>query len=91
MIAVDIVVENIKVEASDVVLISDNLAGLPYAVRIAKKTREIVLQNIVFSIVMKIIFMILGICGVLPLWLAVFADVGVMLLAVLNSLRVRGK
>ena len=77
------------VEASDLVLISDNLKALAHAVRIAKKTRKIVMQNIIFSISMKVIFMILGICGVLPLWLAVFADVGVMLLAVLNSFRVR--
>ncbi|MBE5740224.1 MAG: heavy metal translocating P-type ATPase [Clostridiales bacterium] len=79
------------VEASDLVLISDNLCGLAHAVRIAKKTREIVMQNIIFSVVMKAVFMILGLCGVLPLWLAVFADVGVMLLAVLNSFRVRGR
>ncbi len=77
------------VEASDMVLVSDNLKALVEAVKIARKTRSIVLQNIVFSIVMKVAFMVLGAIGVLPLWLAVFADVGVMLLAVLNSFRVR--
>ena len=77
------------VEASDMVLISDDLSALPKAVKIARKTRLIVLQNILFSIVMKAAFMALGAAGVLPLWLAVFADVGVMLLAVLNSFRVR--
>lgn len=77
------------VDASDLVLISDDLSSLPKSVKIAKKTRTIVLQNIVFSIAMKIGFMVLGVLGVLPLWLAVFADVGVMLLAVLNSFRVR--
>ncbi len=77
------------VEASDMVLISDNLSALVKAVKTARKTRRIVLQNVVFSIVMKVAFMALGAAGVLPLWLAVFADVGVMLLAVLNSLRVR--
>ncbi len=77
------------VEASDLVLVSDDLSALPKTVKIAKKTRAIVLQNIVFSIVMKVGFMVLGVLGVLPLWLAVFADVGVMLLAVLNSFRVR--
>lgn len=77
------------VDASDLVLISDDLSALPKTVKIAKKTRAIVLQNIVFSIVMKVGFMALGVLGVLPLWLAVFADVGVMLLAVLNSFRVR--
>lgn len=77
------------IEASDLVLISDDIAALPKGVRIAKKTRLIVMQNIVFSIAMKLGFMVLGALGVLPLWLAVFADVGVMLLAVLNSFRVR--
>ena len=77
------------VEASDLVLISDNLTALAKAVKISRKCRRIVLQNIVFSIAMKTAFMVLGAMGVLPLWLAVFADVGVMLLAVLNSFRVR--
>ena len=77
------------IEASDLVLISDRLSGLPKAVKIARKTRKIVMQNVVFSIIMKGAFMALGALGVLPLWLAVFADVGVMLLAVLNSFRVR--
>ena len=79
------------VEASDLVLISDNLSGLVHAVRIAKTTREIVMENIIFSVAMKALFMVLGLFGVLPLWLAVFADVGVMLIAVVNSFRVREK
>ncbi len=77
------------VEASDFVLITDDLKSLPKAMKIARKTRSIVLQNIVFSIAMKVGFMALGALGILPLWLAVFADVGVMLLAVANSFRVR--
>lgn len=77
------------IEASDVVLIHDDLRALPTAVKVARKTRRIVTENIVFSIAMKTVFMLLGAFGVLPLGLAVFADVGVMLLAVLNSLRVR--
>ncbi len=76
------------VEAADIVLLQDDLRGIPKGVRIARKTRAIVLQNVLFSIGMKGIFMALGALGVLPLWLAVFADVGVMLLAVLNSFRV---
>lgn len=79
------------VEASDVVLIADKLSTLPTGIKIAKKTRQTVVQNIVFSLLMKGAFMILGLCGVLPLWLAVFADVGVMLLAVLNSLKMKLK
>ncbi len=77
------------VEASDLVLISDDLSGLPSGIKIAKKTRKIVWQNVAFSIVMKVAFMALGVAGTLPLWLAVFADVGVMLLAVANALRAR--
>ena len=77
------------IEASELVLISDNLKALHGAIKISRKCRKIVLQNIVFSIAMKTAFMVLGAVGILPLWLAVFADVGVMLLAVLNSFRVR--
>ncbi len=77
------------VEASDLVLISDSFSSLVNGFKAARKTRGIVIQNIVFSIVMKVAFMALSFFGVLDLWLAVFADVGVMLLAVLNSLRVR--
>ena len=79
------------IEASDLVLIADDLTALPKCIRIARKTRKIVLQNIVFSIAMKVMFMTLGVVGILPLWVAVFGDVGVMLLAVLNALRVRLK
>lgn len=77
------------VEASDLVLISDDISALSKGVKIARKTRRVATQNIVFSIAMKLGFMALGAMGVLPLSLAVFADVGVMLLAVLNSFRVR--
>lgn len=77
------------IEASDLVLVSDSLSALPKAVKIAKKTRRIVVQNIVFSIGVKVALMIASLFGVIPLWLAVFGDVGVMLLAVLNSMRMR--
>jgi Cd2+/Zn2+-exporting ATPase len=77
------------VEASDIVLISDDLRALLSSMKIAKKTKKIVWENILFSVAMKFAFMALGVWGVLPLSMAVFADVGVMLLAVLNSLRMR--
>lgn len=79
------------IEASDIVLVSDNLSALPKSIKIARKTRKIVLQNLVFSIVAKATLMILGVALELPLAIAVFGDVGVMLLAVLNSLRMRMK
>ncbi len=77
------------VDAADVVLLQDTLSGVTTLIRLAKKTRNIVLQNIVFSIIAKVSFMVLGLFPWFPLWMAVFADVGVMLLAVLNSFRVR--
>lgn len=75
------------VEASDLVLVSDDLSALVRGRRIAKKVRAIVKQNIVFSIACKIACLVASLFGVLPLFLAVFADVGVMMLAVLNALR----
>ena len=79
------------IEASDFVLASDNLLALEKAVKGAKKTRKIVIENIVFSIVVKLALMVLSLCGLLPLGIAVLGDTGVMLLAVLNSMRMRAK
>ncbi len=79
------------IEASDFVLASDSLTALPKAVKGAKKTRKIVAQNIVFSIAVKVALMALSVAGILPLWAAVLGDTGVMLLAVINSLRMRAK
>lgn len=75
------------VEASDLVLISDDLSALARGRKLAKKTQKIVKENIIFSIACKVAFLILSIAGLIPLWLAVFADVGVMMIAVLNALR----
>ncbi len=77
------------IEASDFVLAGDNLSALPKALKGAKKTRRIVTENIVGSIVLKVVLMALSLFGLIPLWAAVFGDVGVMLLAVLNSMRMR--
>ena len=79
------------IEASDFVLASDNLLALPKAVKGAKKTRKIVVENIVFSIAVKLALMALSLFGLLPLGIAVLGDTGVMLLAVLNSMRMRAK
>lgn len=79
------------IEASDFVLASDKLSALPKAVKGAKKTRRIVTQNIVFSIAVKVALMVLSVLGFVPLWAAVLGDTGVMLLAVLNSMRMRAK
>ena len=77
------------IESSDVVLVSDSLTGLPKLIRLARETRKIVMENIVFSIAIKVIIMVIGIFVLFPLWYAVLADVGVMLLAVANSLKTK--
>ena len=75
------------VEAADVVLMDDDPARLPLAIRIARRTRKIAWQNIVFALGVKILIMILGAFGIANMWLAVFADVGVSVIAVLNATR----
>jgi len=75
------------VEAADVVLMDDDPARLPLAIRIARRTRMIAWQNIIFALGIKIIVMLLGALGITGMWEAVFADVGVMVLAVLNATR----
>ena len=76
------------IEASDIVLMQDDLRGLPLAKRIAKKTMAIVFENIVFSLAVKAIILILSAVGIANMWLAVFGDVGVAVLATLNAMRV---
>ncbi|HQC16582.1 MAG TPA: heavy metal translocating P-type ATPase [Rectinema sp.] len=78
------------IEAADVVVMDDDIRRIPLALRIAKFTRKIVLQNIVFALSVKGAFIILGSVGVANMWEAVIADVGVSLLAVMNSLRTIG-
>ena len=75
------------IEAADVVIMSDNLEKIPLAVRIARKTVRIAKENIVFALGVKLSVMILGALGIANMWLAVFADVGVAALAILNSMR----
>ncbi len=75
------------VEAADIVLIDDDPGKLAEGIRLARRTQRIVTENIVFSILIKVLVMILGAFGVVPLWLAVFSDVGVCLLAIMNAMR----
>ena len=77
------------IEASDIVLMYDDLNSLCDAMKIAKKTKKIMLQNIVFALGVKFLVMVLAILSIANMWLGVFADVGVSLLAILNSLRVK--
>lgn len=75
------------IEAADVVLMDDDPAKLPRAIRLARKTMGIVRQNIAFALGVKLAVMLLGILGVANMWIAVFADVGVCMLAILNAMR----
>ena len=75
------------IEAADIVLMDDDLGKLPAAIRLAKKTMSIARQNIAFALLVKLAVMALGIVGVADMWLAVFADVGVAMLCILNALR----
>jgi len=76
------------IDAADVVLLSDNPDRLPEAIRIARKTKVVVWQNIVLAIGIKVVFIVLGATGHAGMWGAVFADMGVSLLAVLNAIRI---
>lgn len=75
------------IEAADVVLMDDDPMKIVKAIRIAKKCMRIVYENIYFAIGIKVICLILGAIGIANMWVAIFADVGVMILAVLNAIR----
>lgn len=76
------------IEASDIVLMKDDLSNLADAIKISKITKKIVMFNIIFAIMFKIIMLVLAILGITTIWLAVFADVGVTIISVFNSLRI---
>ncbi|QKF64425.1 heavy metal translocating P-type ATPase [Campylobacter corcagiensis] len=76
------------IEAGDIVLLDNNLDKLIKAIKISKKTIAVSYQNIIFSIGIKVLVLILAIMGLATIWMAIFADVGVTILAILNSLRV---
>ena len=78
---------NAAIEAADVVLMDDDPGKIAKALRICRKALGIVRQNIVFAIGVKLICLVLGALGIANMWLAIFADVGVMVLAVLNAIR----
>lgn len=75
------------IEAADVVILNDDLSRLPIGIRIARKTLRIARENIVFSLAVKFSVLILAAFGITEMWLAVLADVGVCILAVLNAMR----
>lgn len=78
---------DVAIEAADVVLMNDDPMSIPLSVSISQKTMRIVKENIVFAIGIKILVMLMGAFGIADMWEAVFADVGVSVIAILNSLR----
>ena len=78
------------IEAADVVLMDDKPSNISKAIRLARKTMRIVWQNIVFALGIKIIILVLAAVGIANMWLAVFGDVGVAVLAILNAMRAMG-
>lgn len=79
---------DVSKESADILIINDRISSLAKAIQIAKKTRVIIWQNIIFALGVKALFIILGLFGVATIWEAVFGDVGVALLALLNSMRI---
>lgn len=75
------------IEAADVVIMDDDIRKIPEAVRISAASMRIAKQNIVFALLVKAVFLVLGALGISNMWLAVFADVGVAMLCILNSMR----
>lgn len=79
---------NSAIEASDIVIMNDDLEGIPTMLHIAHKTKRIIMMNLIFSIGIKLLILVLAMFGIAHMAAAVFADTGVTLLAILNSLRI---
>ena len=76
------------IEIADIVIQTDDITAIADAIKIAGITQRVVIQNIVLALGIKFIIMLLAVLGFASMWLAVFADVGVALLAILNSVRI---
>ena len=76
------------IEAADVVFMTSSMEAIPQSISIAKQSSSISKQNVIFALVIKVVVMILGLCGFASMWAAVFADTGVAMLCVLNSIRI---
>ena len=79
------------IEASDIVLMKDDLTKIPLAIDISKYTKKIIQENLIFALLVKAIILLLSVFGLANMWLAVFADTGVTLLTVINTLRIMKK
>lgn len=76
------------IEAADIVIMDDNISKIAISFKIARKTKRIIWQNIIFALSVKFIFLVLGALGIASMWYAVFADVGVSIIAIINATRV---
>ena len=76
------------IEAADVVFMNSAMSAIPQAVSIARETGRIAKQNVVFALLIKAAVMLLGLAGMANMWMAVFADTGVAMLCILNSVRI---
>ena len=79
------------IEAADVVIMTDELTRIPEAIKLSKATNRIVIQNIVFALFVKFFVLALSAVGFASMWAAVFADVGVCIIAILNAMRLLKK
>ena len=86
-IAIGAMASGAAIEAADIVIMTDDMEALPKAIRIARKTKRIVMENIVFALFVKALILALAALGLTNLWFAIFADVGVAVLAILNAVR----
>ena len=75
------------IEAADIVIMDDDIKKIPKTIRIARKTLRIVKENIVFCLAVKALVMILGVLGMANMWMAIAGDVGVSIIAIINSMR----
>ena len=80
---------DLAVKSADIILLNDNIQSIVDAIKIAKKTKVIVYQNIVFIMIVKVGFLLLGAGAIIGMKEAIFADVGVALLAILNAVRIQ--
>ncbi len=76
------------IDAADAVLVSESLSSLPAAIRLSRRAMRVIVFNIVFALAVKATVLVLGVIGLGAMWLAVFADVGVTLIAGLNTTRI---
>ncbi len=75
------------IEAADIVLMDDDIGKIAQTVKIARKTLGIIHANIIFAIAVKVVILILSVLGVANMWMAIFGDVGVLILCILNAMR----